>query len=789
MPRLSLSTLALLLAGSLSAGEDVDFRKEIWPVLQTRCVGCHGPEKQQGGLRLDSRPAMLKGGKTGKAVVPGNPAESVLIERITIKDDTERMPPKGERLTAGQVSAMTNWIRADAAWPKDFDAAKEMEKKPVSWAFQPVSKPNVPKSAFANPIDAFIAEKLSAGGLQMSPPADPRTFIRRITFDLTGLPPTPSEVAAFEKECAGKRQLPDEAVGKLVDRLLASPHYGERWARHWLDVVRFSESDGFEEDELRADAWTYRDYVIRAFNEDKPYFQFVREQIAGDVQHDYTAQSVAATGMLVAGPWDALQRVTPSKLGRLQSREEQLEEMVGAVSQTFMGVTLNCARCHHHKYDPIPQADYYRVKAVFEGVDHGLSPKYHAARRMLSEAEEAAWRKNTAPLRQRIAELDKAITETDKQLKEAKDKQLLQEKLAALRKDRETTNNELRTKFPVTMAFVGDREQPQPTVVFVRGDVKQPGEAVSPGGLSIIRQPAAEWGLDSTTPEQRRRIRFAEWLTHPDHPLTARVMVNRVWQGHFGTGIVEIASDFGANGSPPSHPELLDWLAGEFLRSNGSIKKLHRLIVTSAAYRQSSVNGAKEEAVAAVHQKAAGVDADNRLLWKFPARRLQGEEIRDAMLAMAGNLNREMGGPSFRPFTVTRLNTYFYHLKDSDEPAHNRRSIYRIQVITARSPLLDALDCPSPSVPIPKRRPTVTPLQALALMNDAFVLRQADLLAKQIAKDNSEVKQQVMRAFEIVFARLPREQEMAAAREVVEKHGLNTLTWSLFNSSEFLYAR
>ena len=666
------------------------------------------------------------------------------------------------------------------------------EPKAAWWSFQPVTAPATPPSPFNSAIDDFVADKLAKKGLRFSPPADARTFIRRATLDLTGLPPTPTEVAEFEKACAtvfaAKKRLPDEAVQKLIDRLLASPHYGERWARHWLDVVRFSESDGFEEDELRADAWTYRDYVIKSLNEDKSYFDFAREQIAGDVQPGHTGWTIAATGMLVAGPWDAVQRVTPSKLGRLQSREEQLEEIVGAVSQTFLGLTLHCARCHDHKFDPIPQADYYRVKAVFEGIDHSLVPKGHGARRMLSQAEEAEYLRKVTPLRERINGLDQVIREADELLKKSDDeatRQELREKLAGLRQDRDKLQAELQKVATVTMAFVGDREQPKPTVVYKRGDVKQPGAVVTPGAVSVIKRPSGEFGLAADAPEANRRLRFAEWVAHPENPLTARVMVNRIWQGHFGTGIVDTPSDFGANGGASSHPELLDWLATRFRADAGSIKKMHRLIMTSETYRQSSVRpGAADE-----HRKAAGIDSDNRLLWKFPARRLSGEEVRDSMLAMAGNLNPRLGGPGFRPFTVSRLNTYFYHLNDIDEPEYRRRSIYRIQVITARSPLLDALDCPSPSVTTPKRRPTVTPLQSLALMNDAFVIRQADELANQIAKAAPDRGRQVARAFEMVLSRPPRPEELKSSGEVVEKHGLNTLTWALFNSSEFLHAR
>lgn len=674
-------------------------------------------------------------------------------------------------------------------------AEEPANKKPLSWSLKPVIEPAIPKSSFQNPIDAFVNERLARQGLKMSPAADPRTFIRRLTFDLTGLPPTREEVAAFENECAAsytkEQRLPDEAVRKLADRLLASSHYGERWARHWLDVVRFSESDGFEEDELRADAWTYRDYVINSLNKDKPYFQFVREQIAGDVQPDYTGETIAATGMLVAGPWDAVQRITPSKLGRLQSREEQLEEIVGAVGQSFMGLTLNCARCHDHKFDPIPQVDYYRVKAIFEGVDHSLVPKGHGARRMMSAAEEAAWLKKTAPIKDKIAGLDQVIKEADGLLKQTKDddtRQELTQKLTALRKDRSDADQELQSAGRVTMAFVGDREQPKPTVVFKRGEVKSPGAVVTPGAVSAVQTPNPNFKIAADAPEAIRRLKFAEWVTHPDHPLTARVMVNRIWQGHFGTGIVDTPSDFGANGGQPSHPELLDWLAVQFRKDGGSIKNMHRLIVTSAAYRQKSVRVNDSNGIAE-YRKAAAIDTDARLLWKFPSRRLSGEEVRDSMLALGGNLNRQIGGPSFRPFTVSRLNTYFYHLNDIDEPVYHRRSIYRIQVITARSPFLDALDCPSPSVLTPKRRPTVTPLQALALMNDAFVIRQADRWANEIKKKHAEIGEQIVGAFEMAYSRQPTADEIKNAREVVERHGLNTLTWAMFNSSEFLYSR
>ena len=660
--------------------------------------------------------------------------------------------------------------------------AAEPVDKP--WAFEPIRRPNLPAIRDAgwasNPIDTFVLAKLEAKGLRPAPPTDRRTLIRRVSFDLTGLPPTPVEIDAFLADKSAT------AYEKVIERLLASPHYGEHWARHWLDVARFAETDGYEDDQQRFHAWTYRDYVIRAFNSDKPYDRFVREQVAGDVMKPVTADGIAGVGFLVAGPWDAVQRVTPSKLGKLRSREEQLEEMVGAVGQTFLGLTLNCARCHDHKFDPIPQTDYYRVKAVFEGVDHGLKPRSHGTRRMMSEADEALWQTSTAPLRTKIEVLEKSATDFDKQSRETgKDdtKKELQSQAVAMRKERDDARKELDAKFPVTLAFTGDREQPQPTVVYKRGDVTKPDDVVTPGALSAVVGPKPDLGLVADSPEAERRVRFAAWLTHPDNPLTARVMVNRVWHYHFGAGIVDTPSDFGENGGKPTHPELLDWLAAEFIQQRWSVKAMHRLIMTSATYRQSADPSSKAAA------EATKVDADARLLWRFPPRRIEGEAVRDAMLAMSGALNRETGGPSFKPYTVTQLNTYFYHLFDKDEPAFNRRSIYRMHLTTGRSPFLDSLDCPSPGVSTPRRRPTTTALQALALMNDGFVIRQADKLAVRIAAEKTELSDQVIRAFETVFGRTPLKAELDASLDVRRKHGLGTVCWALFNASEFLYLR
>ncbi|MFM7096289.1 MAG: DUF1549 domain-containing protein, partial [Gemmataceae bacterium] len=695
---------------------------------------------------------------------------------------------KKPALAKADVEKIKAWIEQGAAWPKEIVLKEKAKADGSFWSFNPIAKVTPPVVTDAtddwkiNPIDAFVFSKLKDKGIKPSPVADKRTLIRRITLDLTGMPPTIEEVAAFLND-----KNPD-AYEKVVDRLLASPGYGERWARHWLDVARFSESDGFEEDMQRPQAYTFRDYVIRALNHDKPYDAFVREQIAGDVQPHQTGDTISATGFLVAGPWDAVQRVTPSRLGRLQSREEQLEEIVSGVSQAFLGLTVQCARCHDHKFDPISQEDYYRVKAVFEGVDHSLKPKAHGLRRLMGKKEEAEWLEKTEPLRREISEMETRDNELQKQIKE---KQKDAESLALLMKEKdkvksglEKSRQQLALKFPVEMGFVGEREQPKPTVLFNRGDIKEPKNEVAPGGLQAIKLSQVDFPKDLNLPEAQRRILFAQWLTHPENPFTFRVMVNRLWQGHFGIGIVDTPSDFGFNGGRPTHPELLDFLAFEFKQQQYSIKAMHRLMVTSATYKQACVPNLNTKME---YSKAFAMDADNRLLWRFPSLRLEGEVVRDAMLAMGGNLNAEMNGPSFKPYTVTQLNTYFYHLFDKDENIYNRRTIYRMQVITGRSPLLDALDCPSPSITQPRRNPTSTPLQALALMNDSFVVRQSMKLAKRLKEHQPDLEKQIELAYEFAYSRKPDAGELQAGLNVAKEHGLETLCWAIYNSSEFLY--
>ncbi len=769
---------------------EINFKESIAPLLVMNCIECHNSSVTKGNLNLETLASALKGGDEGKAIVLGKPEESQLYLKIIEGENKKKpeMPRKKPALAKADVEKIKVWIEQGAAWPKEIVLKEKAKADGSFWSFKPIAKVTPPVISDApdawkiNPIDAFVFSKLEEKGIKPSPVADKRTLIRRVTLDLIGLPPTSGEVADFLND--GN---PD-AYERVVERLLASPRYGERWARHWLDVARFSESDGFEEDMQRPQAYTFRDYVIRALNQDKPYDEFVREQIAGDVLAVQTGDSIAATGFLVAGPWDAVQRVTPSKLGRLQSREEQLEEIVSGVSQAFLGLTVQCARCHDHKFDSISQEDYYRVKAVFEGVDHSLKIKAHGLRRLMGAKEESAWLEKTEPLRKEIAGLEARDLELQKQLKE---KQKEAEALALLMKEKdqvkaglEKLRQQLAQKFPVEMGFVGDREQPKPTVLFNRGDIKEPKNEVSPGGLQAIKLSKVDFPKDLNLPEAQRRILFAQWLTHPENPFTFRVMVNRLWQGHFGNGIVDTPSDFGFNGGRPTHPELLDFLAFEFEQQQYSIKAMHRLIVTSSSYKQTCLPNSNtlEE-----YKKAVAIDADNRLFWRFPSLRLEGEVVRDAMLAMGGNLNSEMNGPSFKPYTVTQLNTYFYHLFDKDENIYNRRTIYRMQVITGRSPLLDALDCPSPSITQPRRSPTSTPLQALALMNDSFVVRQSMKLAARLKEQQPDLQKQIELAYEFSYSRKPNVDELQAGLNVAKEHGLETLCWAIYNSSEFLY--
>ncbi len=513
-------------------------------------------------------------------------------------------------------------------------------------------------------------------------------------------------------------------IEKLVDRLLGSPHYGERWARHWLDVVRFGESQGFERNHVRENAWRYRDWVIAAFNRDLPYDEFVRQQIAGDVLHPNDLSALIATGYHVCGTWDQVAHLEGSAEMQKATRFDELEDLVGTLGQTFLGLTINCARCHDHKFDPISQKEYYQVAALLGGV-----------------------------------------TQEEKE----------------------------RSKIPMAatpdqpgfagVAHVIIPRQPPLYAVLDRGDYRKPGEVVSPAGLKALSGLPADFGLAPDAPEARRREALARWLTDPRNPLTARVFVNRLWYHHFGQGLVETPSDFGFNGGRPSHPELLDYLASRFMEGGWKVKDMHRLIVNSAAYRQESrVHG----------DRAEGIDADNRLLWRANRRRLEGEAVRDAALAVAGALNPRVGGPSFQDVKLNKkganTNHEFTDPTGEFSEAVNRRTIYRLWARSGGHPMLETLDCPDPSVMAPRRTQTITPIQALSLSNNAFMEKCAARFAARVRREaGDDVDRQVVRAWCLAFVRSPNDRERQLARSFVARRGLDQLCLVLFNANEFLF--
>jgi len=869
------------------------------------------------------------------------------------------------------------------------------------WSLQPLKAPVVTRTSDdTSPIDAYVTARLATNGLALSSEADRATLIRRLSFDLIGLPPSPRETDDFVQN-----QFP-EAYEQLVERLLASPHYGERWGRHWLDVARYTESQGFEYDKLRDNAWHYRDYVIKSFNDDKPYDRFMKEQVAGDVLEPVTSDGIVGASLLVCGPWDEAGNGQANAAQKAITREEEMEDMISVVGQTFLGLTINCARCHAHKFDPIPQEEYYRVKSVFDGVKHGersianpaeakareehiaaLKKEIAAAQDVVARIEEEGFKRaaenqsrtrdttkpgpppfarwtfdhatnavmpgelkggasitngalklgdtgafyQTCPLPRDIREktleawvvladlkqgggaaisvesedgrvfdaivfgerepkkwtagssgfertrdleapeepslpgarihlaavygadnsiavfrngepygkpytpgnplqtfkaasarvlLGKRHTGGGKpflkgEIKQAAlyDRALSPEEVAASfraagfaipqseilanldvaqRAERESALSRIETHRhtleaikPLPVSYAGTRVQPAPTHNLKRGDVKEPGEVVTPGGLSAITEVDPEFGLAADAPEARRRLKFADWLADPRNPLPARVMANRVWHFHFGQGLVATPNDFGVSGARPTHPELLDWLATKLIESGWSVKALHRLIVNSATYRQSSTLTVND-----YYRRAVSLDADNQLLWRFPPRRLEAEAVRDAVLSVSGQLNLEIGGPSFRPFDALKFPANAYLPVDKIGAEFNRRTVYRMNVNSGKEPLLDAFDCPDPSVKTPRRGVTSTPLQALALMNNSFLQRHAGLFAERALKESAnDLPRAIRTVYRHALGRPPAEQEAERALAAARARSLTNVCWALLNSTEFVYVR
>jgi cytochrome c553 len=730
----------MCVASASNADADDDYTRQVQPILTAHCVDCHGGKKTKSGLDLTSLEKVLAGASSGPVVVAGSASQSLLVQLMDPKADPH-MPPKGQ-VPPEQVAAIAKWVNELKASP----APPEVVKTSDHWSFKSPQRPAVPTVKNAgwvrNPIDAFVLAELEARGLSPSPEADRITLIRRATFDLTGLPPTPEEVADFVADPAA------DAFEKVVDRLLASPRYGERWGRHWLDLARYADSGGFHNDLDRPNAWRYRDYVISSFNADKPYARFIAEQLAGDELPDVDVAALVATGFCRNGPSNEDNLGQEAEKHRL----DELDDLISTSSAVFLGLTIGCARCHDHKYDPIPQTDYYRLLAVFNSATKREIPLDATGKPATPTTRPATKPAKNAPAG------------------------------------------------PAIMAMVETSARPRKTNLLWRGDWKNQGPEVQPGVPGVLGAvvPARFDPPAETSASTGRRIEYARWLASPTHPLTWRVMANRLWQHHFGRGIVPTTSNFGVNGERPSHPALLDWLATEMVARDGRLKAMHRLIMTSATYRQASRGNAQ----------AAATDPENRLLWRVSPRRLEAEAVRDSILFVAGNLNEKAGGPGIKPRIPPELLVASQRNKwpalTKEGPEQWRRSVYVYAKRQLRLPILELFDVPENSQMCSERSVSTVPTQALVLMNDEFTNDQARYFAVRLQKARrDDAAGQVSLAFEICLSRKPDADRLAEATAFVAhqtqmhredgkgdesaKLALADLCHVLMNSNEFLY--
>ena len=963
-------------------------------VLEKNCVECHGGKLTRHSLDLTTREGLLRGGDDGPAAVAGKAGESLLYKKIT-HASTPGMPYRRDKLSGADISLLAEWINAGAAYEKPLVA--KVEK---IWSLKPLAKPAPPetknKSWAKTPIDQFILAKLEEKGMKPSRPADKNTLLRRVTLDLTGLPPTDAEQESFLKDKS------PAAYEKVVDRLLASPHYGERQARHWMDLVHYADTHGHSQDRPRTNAWPYRDYLVRSFNNDKPYARFVEEQLAGDVLYTNDPEGIVALGFIAAGPWDDSSQVyiTENSFDKRQAQNLDRDDMVSTAISTFVSSTVHCARCHDHKFDPIPQKEYYNLQAVFAGIDrvdrpYDLDPKTNALRQALLkrktaldvslkgkalldpsiQGEVAAWEKQsgynaphwtaldlgalkseggatltkqadlsvlatgtrpdkdtysvtaqtdltnitavrlevlsdenlplkgpgrqdngnltltefslktaptsapdsttTAVLRNPSADFNERYDGVDYDITKALDgnpktgwgihpeigrshvaifelkddagfpggtllnftlqqnfggshligkfrlsvttaprpvrvqsfpeniAKILATDSAARTDDQkiELAAYYLKTRVDrdlaalpaskVVYAVANDFEprlifkpskMPRPIYLLKRGDINKPEEPSVPGSLSLVPDLKSTFDLADPADEGSRRAALAKWVTDPKNVLTWRSIVNRIWEYHFDRGIVDSPNDFGVMGSKPSHPELLDWLAVSFREHGGSFKWLHRQILLSAAYQQSSGN---DEAF-------AKTDSDNRLLWRMNRTRLDAEEVRDSILQVTGKLDLTMGGPPAMQFVLIDTNAPVtpvvdYTKFDVDSPASFRRSIYRYIYRTVPDPFMDTLDCADASQLTPVRNVSMTALQALAMMNNRFILRQCEHLAERVAKTSPDLGRQIIAAHQLVLGRAPTRSELRDLKQYAGEHGMANTCRILFNCNEFMF--
>lgn len=1003
---------------AMAIEDSPDFERNIRPLMKRHCGKCHGVDTQKSGLRLDAREPAFRGGDSGPVIVPGKSRESEILRRIRSDVPEERMPPEGPRLTENEIQLLERWIDTGAIWPETaYDRENAKDRRLDHWAWQPLQRVIPPQlspeseAGVLNDVDRFVLHKLNEHQLTLSPEADRRTLIRRLSFDLHGLPPSPEEVSQFVSD-------PDpHAVERLVDRLLASGHYGERWARHWLDIAHYADTHGFERDQRRDHAFHYRDWVIRALNRDMPYDQFLRDQIAGDVLRPEDADAVAATGFLAAGPWDFVgQAETPSPVLKRLARADDLDDMITQVMTATCGVTINCARCHDHKLDPVSQREYYALAAVFAGVKRGdrvlsvkaqrdvelqksqLEEELKKARSELASLKGSGWSladivsggngqssgrfgAGIDPTSGRITDLKRGflegapvnryvrsdvqfvdgvsipdgestgrvpvsstgliaegIPDTSGQAWDAirngpvnspfstvldgidfvKDEHSLlslhanaaitfdlsalrsaglpetmrlsaqagyfgqtpaggasfhvfldgklcterrgigrgdgltdldieipgtarfltlmatdhsngighdqicfadamllplsedrksddDERIAELKRKIQAVRRQLEELPAPAKVYAINAETPAEIHVQLRGDPEQAGEVVGPGTISCL--PLSGSFGTGTMSDAERRIALADWMTSPDNPLTARVIVNRLWHHHFGAGLVETPSDFGLGGSLPSHPELLDWLAGQLQSGGWSQKSVHRLICLSAAYRQASAvpssfgadersntgeqndgaNGTDADGMNA-WQRAQSLDAANRMLWRQNPRRLDAESLRDAVLTVSGKLDKQMYGPGYRDFEYREEYAPVYTYVAADRPEVWRRTIYRFVVRTSPDPFLTTLDCPNAANLTPARSMTTTALQSLALLNNEFMLQQAQHFAVRLeAVPGATAGQKIEQAFQLAFGRSPTAAESEAAGQFVKSAGMVQFCRAILNANEFVY--
>ena len=776
------------------------FEQEVRPLLVERCFECHGPEhpEPEGDLRMTGRDALIKGGLSGSALTPGDPETSRLVHAVRYTDSQLKMPPR-DRLSSKEIATLEEWVRRGAPWPGAAPTVLNEEGIDVAtgrewWAFRPIQRPELPDAKAGGAIDALLEIALEEAGLTPNPAASDHELIRRAYYDLTGLPPSPEDVA---------RYIADESEEKwsaLIEELLESKRYGVRYARHWLDVVRYAQTNGYERDREKPYAWRYRDWVVHALNMDIPYDEFLREQLAGDESEEPTRGSLAATGFLRLGPWDS----EPDD--RDQADFDQYDDMVRAISEGFLGVTIGCARCHDHKFDPIRQSDYYGLMAFVRNIKpyrkptftedspsfavHNLTPEQEVdwERGKVTRKKELLAQQASFLERERRRQIVELVTEQTGEVQEAfftareertpAQNQLLKENAHLTPSSEDTLGSltgdkRLRYFFLKSEAerasdsFEGDLdwilcaresgEEVEPTHLLARGRVHSPREVVLPGfppalctddDASLPNEPVARNGSSGL------RSVLADWITDPAHPTTARVIANRVWLWHFGVGIVPTPNDLGAAGTLPTNPELLDWLAAELVENDWSLKHLHRVIMMSEAYRRSSreTETNKES------------DPSNKLFWRQNLQRLSAESVRDAMLATSGSLNMEMGGRGFFPElskgALGGASKPGEGWETSPLEQRNRRAIYAFSKRNLRVPLLEVLDQASPEQPVGVRTQTTVPTQTLTLTNSSFVNRQAAVLSERVIQEvGVESDAQIDRLFQLAYQRSPSQEE------------------------------